>query len=383
MPPMRVLVFCHEYPPVGGGGGRVAQDLCQGLARRGHHVRVLTAAWGDLPRRQDDAGVEVLRLPSLRREPFRAGLGAMAGYTWAAFWAGWRQIRAWKPDVLHVHFAVPAGAPVWMLSRLTGVPYVLTAHLGDVPGGTPEKTGCWFRLIYPFTPPIWRGAARVVAVSGYTRVLALRHYPVPVEVIFNGVDLAALDPGEMQVQLPPRIVFAGRFMAQKDPLLVVRALDAVRDLPWQCALLGDGPLRPAVLGEVERLGLAARVELPGWVAPEEVLRRFRESDILFMPSRSEGLPVVGVQALALGLALVVSRVGGWSDLVEPGRNGELVTPGDTPGFAAVLRRLLNNPAELLAARRASRALAGKFDLESIVAKYEQVLSAAAKDERTP
>ncbi len=380
---MRVLVFCHEYPPVGGGGGRVAQDLCQGLARRGHQVRVLTAAWGDLPRRQDDTGVEVLRLPSLRREPFRAGLAAMAGYAWAAFWAGWKHIRAWKPDVMHVHFAVPAGAPAWLLSRLTGVPYVLTAHLGDVPGGTPEKTGRWFRLIYPFTPPIWRGAARAVAVSGFTCELALRHYPVPVQVIFNGVDLDALDPGEIHVHQPPRIVFAGRFMAQKDPLQVIRALDAVRDLPWQCAMLGDGPLRPAVQAEVERLGLRERVELPGWVPPEDVLRCFRDSDILFMPSLSEGLPVVGVQAMALGLALVVSRVGGWSDLVQPGENGEMVTSGDSAGFAAALRHLLSDPAALLAARRSGRALARNFDLESIVAAYEDVLARAAKNESMP
>ena len=64
--------------------------------------------------------------------------------------------REWKPDLIHVHFAVPAGALAWILRRLTGIPYVLTAHLGDVPGGVPEKTGRWFRWIYPFTPPIWK-----------------------------------------------------------------------------------------------------------------------------------------------------------------------------------------------------------------------------------
>ena len=375
---MRILVFSHEYPPVGGGGGRVAQDLCQGLVRRGHSVRILTAAWGDLSARQDDAGVEVVRLPSGRREAFRAGLGAMAGYVWAAFWAGRKAIRDWKPDVLHVHFAVPAGPAAWLLSKLTGVPYVLTAHLGDVPGGTPEKTGRWFRLVYPFTPPIWRGAARVVAVSQFTRSLAVQHYPVPVQVIFNGVDLKALDPGLICAGQPPRLVFAGRFMPQKNPLQVVRALDAVRDLPWTCAMLGDGPLRPAVQAEIERLGLGERFELPGWVSTDDVLRAFRASDILFMPSLSEGLPVVGVQAAALGLALVVSRVGGWSDVVDEGRNGFMIDPQDVAGFAAVLRRLLSDPRELQAFRQESRALAARFDIEKIVAQYEQVLAEASR-----
>lgn len=374
---MRILVFSHEYPPVGGGGGRVAQDLCRGLAARGHSVRILTAGLGDLPARENDGGVEVVRLRSGRREAFRAGMGAMAGYVWAAFWAGWKAIRQWRPDVLHVHFAVPAGPVAWLLSRLTGVPYVLTAHLGDVPGGTPEKTGRWFRYVFPFTPPIWRGAARVVAVSEFTRALAIQHYPVPVQVIFNGVDLAALDPGEISVHQPPRIVFAGRFMPQKDPLLVVRALDAVRDLPWTCAMLGDGPLHAAVLEEIRRCGLEERFILPGWVSTEAVLREFDASDILCMPSLSEGLPVVGVQALAKGLALLVTRVGGWADLVEAGRNGFLLAPGEPEGFAAALRGWLSDPAALLAARQSSRALAAKFDLEKIVAEYEQVLAGAS------
>ena len=170
---MRILVLIHEYPPVGGGGGRVAQDLCQGFVQHGHEVRVLTAQCGGLPAQEDQDGIQIIRLNSWRREPFRADLRAMAGYVLAAVAKGLPLIRSWKPDVIHVHFAVPAGAAAWLLSLFSGVPYVLTAHLGDVPGGVPEKTGKWFRWIFPFTPPIWKRAAGVAAVSEFTRSLAL------------------------------------------------------------------------------------------------------------------------------------------------------------------------------------------------------------------
>lgn len=143
-------------------------------------------------------------------------------------------------------------------------------------------------------------------------------------------------------------------------------------------MLGDGPLRPAVQAEIERLGLGERIDLPGWVSTDDVLRAFRASDILFMPSLSEGLPVVGVQAAALGLALVVSRVGGWSDVVDEGRNGFMIDPQDVAGFAAVLRRLLSDPRALQVFRQESRALAAKFDMETIVAQYEQVLAEASR-----
>jgi len=369
---MRILVLTHEYPPVGGGGGRVAQDICTGLARRGHELTVLTAQCEDLPVKEEQDNLSLVRIRSGRRQPFRADMRAMLGYVWAGFWQGWRIIRRWKPDVIHVHFAVPAGVVAWALSVTTGVSYVLTAHLGDVPGGVPEKTGKWFRWIKPFTPPIWRRAARVVAVSEFTRSLALNHYPIDIDVIPNGVDLQALDPGKIVVHDPPQVAFAGRFMAQKNPVQIVESLAAVADLPWQCVMMGDGPLRPAVEEAIARHGLEDRFTLPGWVNPEEVIDCYHNSDIFFMPSLSEGLPVVGVQSMSLGLALVLGAAGGNMELVEEGVNGFLCEPHDREGFVSALRELLSDPARLLAARHASRRMAERFDLNGIVAEYEEL-----------
>lgn len=378
--PMRILVLIHEYPPVGGGGGRVAQDLCEGLAARGHEVRVLTAQCGDLSPSETRAGVQVIRLESRRREMFRADMKAMTGFVWVAIKAGRRMIKTWQPDVMHVHFAVPTGISALVLKQLTHLPYVLTAHLGDVPGGVPEKTAKWFRWIFPFTPPIWRGAAAVAAVSAFTRDLALKYYKVPIKVIHNGVDLDALDPGEIRLNTPPHIVFAGRFMPQKNLLTLVRCLAKVAHLPWLCTLIGDGPQRVAVETEISQLGLQDRINLPGWVTPEEVIETYRYSDILFMPSLSEGLPVVGVQAMAMGLALVMSRAGGNVDLVAEGQNGFLFKPQDVDGFVAALKALLENPRRLMAFRQGSRKHAADFDLKQITDQYEVMLAKAAKNQ---
>lgn len=372
---MRILVLIHEYPPVGGGGGRVAQDLALGLSRRGHELTVLTAHYQDLSLEQDDGGVRVVRLRSWRRQPYKADLLAMGAYLIAGFWSGVGLIRRWKPDLIHVHFAVPAGALALVLSRLTGIPYVLTAHLGDVPGGVPEKTERWFRWLYPFTPPIWNSAAAVATVSEYTRQLARSHYPVEMHVIPNGVDMDGLDPGEIVVGQPPRIVFAGRFVPQKNPLRVVQTLAALKHLEWRCALIGDGPLRPAVEREIEAHGMEERFTLTGWVEPETVLQWYRQSDILFMPSLSEGFPVAGVQGLAMGLALVASRVGGFIDLVQPEENGYLVEPDQPDGYRRALAELLTDPQRLRSFRLASRRIAARFELNNIVQAYEALFRA--------
>ncbi|MGP8329813.1 MAG: glycosyltransferase family 4 protein [Methanosarcinaceae archaeon] len=370
---MRILVLIHEIPPVGGGGGHVAQDIAEGLAQRGHEIVIITSHLKGLPKEKIlDNGIRIIRVPSFRREAFRASFLSMGMYILAGFWACLRLTGKWRPDIIHVHFAVPAGVLAWAVSRLKNIPYLLTAHLGDVPGGAPEKTGGWFRWIFPFTRPIWRDAEKVIAVSEFTRQLALKHYPVEIQVIHNGVDLAALDPGEIQVQTPPRIIFAGRLMKQKNPLQIVRTLAKLKKLDWECVLLGDGPLRDDVETEIARHNLQDRIFLLGWVTPKDVIDWFGKSDILFMPSLSEGLPVVGVQALAMGLAMVVSNIGGFVDLVNEGENGFLID--DDNRYEEVLRKLLNNSEELLSFKKASREKAEAFSLEKIIRSYEEALT---------
>lgn len=368
---MKLLVLTHEFPPVGGGGGRVARDLALGLARRGHELRILTAHLDGLPALERVAGAWVERIPSKRRAAFRAEFFEMARYDWSAVAAGRKLIREWHPDLIHAHFAVPAGAAAFALSKLTGIPYILTAHLGDVPGAVPEKTDRWFRFVYPFTHSIWKNAARVIAVSEFTRRLALEHYRVPMDVIHNGVDLSAL-PAWQPGNGTPRILFAGRFMEQKNPAHLVEALLRLRRLPWTCAMAGDGPLLEQARQRAADSGLLERFAFPGWVSPEQVLDLMARSDLLVLPSRSEGLPVVGVQALAMGLALVLSDAGGNVELVQPGKNGCLFPAGDLDALTESLKSLLASPSAIQSAQAKSREMAKAFDLNVIVEKYEAI-----------
>ena len=375
---MRILVVIYEFPPIGGGGGRAAYDICKDLVARGHEVVVLTAHMQGLPFEEIQDGIGVVRIQSLRKEAFRATFTVMLAYIISGLWAGLSLIRLYRPEIIHAHFAVPSGALAGALSILTGIPYVLTAHLGDVPGGVPDKTGKWFRWLMPFTYPIWNCAKRIVAVSEYTRQLALQHYTVEISVIPNGADVKLLAPAKIKLNQPVRLVFAGRFVHQKNPLVVIQILSQIRDLEWHCAMLGDGPLFEEVKLEIGRNGMEDRFDLPGWITPQEVLDWFSKSDILFMPSLSEGLPVVGVQALAKGLALVVSDIGGFIDLVDDGKNGFLIDTDDLMKFEEALRILILNPDHLLNYRKTSLQKAGDFDIVRIVDKYlfifEEILS---------
>jgi glycosyltransferase involved in cell wall biosynthesis len=371
---LKVLVLCYEYPPVGGGGGRVAAQVAVGLARRGHAVRVLTAGLRHLPRDETRDDVEIFRPESFRRREDTCSVPEMGLYVATNLLPAWRTARSWQPDVLHVHFAVPTGVVGLAASALTGVPYVLTAHLGDVPGGVPEQTAGLFRLVDPAARWIWRRAAAVTAVSRHVAGLARAAYGADARVILNGVPRR--ERPQIALAPMPRLLLVGRLSVQKNPVLAIEALARVADLPWTLEIIGEGPLGEETRRAVERTGLGDRVIFSGWLAGDAVAARMAASDLLLMTSRHEGLPMVGVEALQHGLAIVGSDIGGLHDLVEPGKNGALC-PLTADSFAAELRRFLADRARLATAREAAWEKGAEFDLENSLDGYEAVLTEAS------
>jgi glycosyltransferase involved in cell wall biosynthesis len=375
---MKILVLCYEYPPLGGGGGRAAQSIAEQMAARGHGVRVQTAALGWKSVCESIRGVEVFRTASGRRVPDTCTVREMAQYCATSFFPTLRHIREWKPDVIHAHFAVPTGALAWAVHRLTGVPYVLTAHLGDVPGGVPEQTDRLFKLIRPLARRIWRNAARCTAVSSFVQELAEGAYGREVTRILNGVDLSAGRPPPPEPRRQRHLVFVGRLNPQKNPEFLMEVLARLLRLPWRLTFIGDGPLMGAVSERIAQHGLGDHVHSTGWLDAAEVQRVMSEADILCLPSASEGLPMVGVEALKHGLAILSTDIPGVRDVVEDGVNGYRVPFGDVEAFAHKLQWLIESDATLLAMKHASWEKARSFDLARIADQYERVLQAAAR-----
>jgi glycosyltransferase involved in cell wall biosynthesis len=370
---MNILTVIHEFPPIGGGGGQIARDLAIALAKRGHQLRVVSAAFGDLPEREMQDGIEIVRLKSYRTQAYRAGFPTMAAFILAANRYCMR-MRDFPPDIVHAHFAVPGGPAVFPYAQWRKIPYVLTVHLGDIPGASPEKTGKWFRFVYPFTHSIWEKASRVVAVSEFSRSLALKSYQVPIDVIPNGIDYDSIHNRTLEPHSPLKIAFAGRFVPQKNLPVLVEALAEVKELDWRCQLLGDGQDRPQIEKLIHQKGLQNKISITGWVKPQQVVEAFHQSDLLFLPSLTEGLPIVGIQAMASGLALLLSDAGGNREIVVENKNGYTRSPHDVQGYAALLRKLINDPELVMTLRRNSLEMAKQYDIALIAGQYEAVFN---------
>ncbi len=372
---LRILCLNYEYPPVGGGGGRAAAQINAGLAARGHEVRVQTAGLTDLPKRESTDGVEIFRSESFRKKRDTCTVPEMALFLVTSFLPTLQHIREWKPDVIHAHFAVPTGALALVAHVFTGIPYVLTAHLGDVPGGVPQQTTGLFRFVQPFTVPIWKRAAAITAVSTFVANLAEHAYHRRPTVIPNGIRLAPRPT--IEVHNPVRILWVGRLSEQKNPVLAVKSLALLRDLPWSLEIIGDGPLRPDLVTTIQELRLEDRVRVRGWLDSSAVADTMSASDILLMTSHSEGLPMVAIEALNHGLAIVSTDIPGVADVIEDGTNGSVAAP-NPDALGTALRALIGDPIRLASFREAAANAAGRFEVTAIVDSYEEVLVTAAK-----
>ncbi len=371
---MKIAIVCYEYPPIGGGGGRAARDVARALVRRGHNVRVYTAALGFGVGVENDMGVQVSRSFAFRARPFRCSVPEMAGYLLGSIPVALRDLAAWRPDVIHAHFAVPSGVLAYVLSRLLGVPYVITAQLGDVPGAMGKRTEMLFRILNPVIRPIWKSAAARTACSQFTAELARRAYNCPVEVIYNGIDL----PDELPPTLSPsavrRFIFTGRLDPQKNLLCL---LHAFANLPqshhWRMDFVGDGPERVRLEKLASSLGLMDRICFRGWVTPEQVRDFLQQAEVFVIPSRQEGMPLAVLEALRAGLAVIGSDIGGLADVLRPYVNGLSFRASDPDELCQCLSRMIEDPGFLSEMRAGSRQLVREFDISKISASYEAVL----------
>jgi colanic acid/amylovoran biosynthesis glycosyltransferase len=244
---------------------------------------------------------------------------------------------------LHSHFGTNSTAVAMLCRLLGGPPYSFTAH-------GPEE--------FDFARPLSLGekvrhAEFVVAISEFGKGQLFRWSDYAdwgkIHVIRCGVDADFLDAGPHPVPTSSRLVCIGRLAEQKGQLLLVEAAGLLRQrgFEFQVSLVGDGPMREVLELRISELGLQENVILAGWGDSDTVRRAIIESRALVLPSLAEGLPVVLMEALALGRPVISTYIAGIPELVTTGVCGWLVPAGSVDVLADAMASVLSaNPDDL-------------------------------------
>jgi glycosyltransferase involved in cell wall biosynthesis len=352
------LVISYEYPPVGGGGSDVCHHVARELAKKGHRIRVLTAHCAGLPFFERIDGYDVRRIRCFRRRPGGCSVPEMFAFVALASVHGLGECRRFRPDLVHIHHTVPDGPAGFWLNLLFRVPYVMTAHGGDVPGAIPALDAM-FRRLQHANRRIWRRAAAVVMVAQHLVPLARRAFPeANVCWIPNGVDVETFHPpAEPRRNSETQILYAGRFNPEKGVETLVRAAGELRKIahgPFRVILYGSGAEEQKLRRLARELGVADRVEFRGWVGRAEIAEAFRQGDVFCLPSLSEGMPVALLQAMASAMAVVATDTDGAREEAIDGESGRIVPRGDAQAMARALAALVESPEQREAFGRAGR-----------------------------
>ena len=276
---------------------------------------------------------------------------------------------------LHAHFGTNSAAVAMLARLLGGPPYSFTVH-------GPEEFDHPVELSLPEKI---RHAAAVVAVSSFGRSQLFRWIPYTewpkVQVVRCGVDAAFLAAGPRPVVDNRRLVCVGRLCEQKGQLLILEALGALgaEGIDCELVLAGDGPMRAALEGRIQALGLERAVRITGWISNETVRAEILGARVFLLPSFAEGLPVALMEALALGRPAISTSIAGIPELLEDGRNGWLITAGSVEALVGAIRQALAAPLERLGdlGRHGADAVASRHDAEREAGRLAQLFRSAS------
>jgi glycosyltransferase involved in cell wall biosynthesis len=295
-------------------------------------------------------------------------------------------LRRLHPDLVHTHTA-KAGALGRVAALLTGVPAIVHTFHGHVLDGYFSPT--LSRLFLQIERALARITDRIITVSPQVRQDLLARgvgRPEQAEVIPVGLDLArflhgAAFPARLRDTLAipagaPLLGIVGRLVAIKDHPTLFQALAQLQSqgAPAHLIVVGDGERREALTRMVQDLGLAPRVHFLGWRNDLEAI--LGELDVVICCSKNEGTPVALVEAMAAGVPVLATDVGGVGDLILHGETGWLAPPGDPPGLSRAIRDLLADPERRARPLAAARRLAlERHDVNTLLHRMEALYAA--------
>jgi glycosyltransferase involved in cell wall biosynthesis len=335
---MRILMLSYEFPPLGGGGAKVVYGLSQELVRVGHAVDLVTMGFKGLPGYEKVNGVNVYRVPCIRMRESICSSPEMASYVFSAIPTVLRLVKRKKYHINHTHFIFPDGLVSLIIRRLTGLPYVITAHGSDVPGYNPNRFKVGHRLLSPLWRKVIRGSERLVCLSESLKSLVLKHTSdTEIIVIPNGLDTNKFHPDGNKQQ---RILIVSRMFERKGIQYFLEALEGLA-LEYELNIIGDGPYLMNLRRMADKLKINARFW--GWLenTSPELKQLYETSSIFVLPSESENFPIVLLEAMAASMAIITTKGTGCEEVV--GDTALLVKSRDPTAIREALTRLIGEP----------------------------------------
>ena len=375
---MRILITSDIFPPDVGGPATYVPQVADGLTQRGHQVTVVTYSAVKSYQMDDSYYFPIVRI-SLAPPQWRRILRTVSAIL----------THGRGMDVIYANGL----ATETVLANCILHKPILAKVVGDLAWERARDKG-WIaddfetfqakRYTHKVELLRWRRNFTyrhmdcIIVPSGYLKDLLVRYWRLPAEhvkVVYNAFEAAKVDVPPAVINLPVKykIITVCRLTGWKGVDGLIQMLPELPDLGL--VVVGDGPLRDDLIAQAQRLGVDDRVSFAGAVPKEQVPAYLRACDAFVLNSTYEGLPHVLLEAMAAGLPVIATAVGGSKEIIEHGTNGLLVPPYDPLALKQALLRMLSTPAERMSMVQRGRDTLAKFSLQTMVEQTEATISA--------
>jgi len=292
-----------------------------------------------------------------------------------------RALRRRRIDILHNHIGENSATVAMAASIISGVPFSQTIH-GPGIFFSAERWGLGEKI---------DRSAFTACISDFCRSQCMIFAPLRswerLRIIRCGLDERFFDERATSPSGEARIVCVGRLCEAKGQALLIDAVARLRDegVACACRLVGDGPMRRALEKRIAERGVGDRVEILGWLSGERVREELDAARLFVLPSFAEGLPVVIMEALAMGRPVVSTRIAAIPELVRPAETGWLCAPGSVDALVEALRDALATPIDRLAemGRRGRDRVLERHDVTREAARLSELFGRVARGEPLP
>ncbi len=390
--PLKIVIGCDTFPPDINGAARFAERLAGGLARHGHEVHIVAAAFdsnfGSFTEIHDGQSMTVHRIHSYRIPQHKT-----LRYVWPFTLESKtnKLLDQIKPDAVHIQSHLIMGRYLVKSAKRRGIRLLATNHIMPenlikysviIPGWL-EKTvmkAAWrdagriLRKVDFITTPTRRAAELLESAAGVTGVLA----------ISCGIDASKFANTTPTSNAQPRILFLGRLDFEKHIHNLLKAVAMLpRSLNTQVEIVGDGGERKYLENLAIELGISKQVKFLGHISEQELPKAYERATLFAMPSIAELQSIATMEAMASGRPVVAANAMALPHLVHDGDNGYLFEPEDVVEFSQKLRAILTaQQAELDRLSENSLHLIQAHDIERTLAIFEGLYRGDSDSQRT-
>ena len=331
-------MLCYEYPPLGGGGAKVVDGLTRELINQGQQVDLVTMGFKDLPNFEHKNTLRVFRVKSARLRTSICTWPEMIIYIFLAMPVIIKLCRQNDYCINHTHFIFPDGILAYLLKKIKKIPYIITAHGSDVPGYNPDR----FKILHKLLIPLWRlitsnAEQLIIPSENLNRLVKKVSTNNRTTIIPNGINLNKFSPHKEREN---KILVVTRMFERKGVQYFIQALSGFNH-NFIVNIVGEGPYLKTL--KILAAESKSNINFVGNLDNEsqELRELYETSKIFVFTSEAENFPVVLLEAMIAGLAIITTNDTGCAEVVGDG--AILVKSKDSSAIKEALIKLIDGP----------------------------------------